>query len=134
MPTDTKTPAPTTRLVTSPIAAPVDVVVLLGPDRHGSCTELFDAISEIKQRDHAAVLVVFTHPVDADILDRAGVAGADLCVVAPSPADLFGHIERTRARYRAATEPTSRRPPADRYAREDPLDTFWRRTHCLRRS
>jgi len=133
LPTSEPAPEPTSELASEPI----DVVVLVAPDRCGSCDPLFGAIEEVKQRDHAAVLVVFTHPVDAEILDRAATAGADLCVVTPVPTELFGHIERTRARFRATAEPASRHPPVDRPAdrpgREDPLDALWRRIHSSRR-
>jgi hypothetical protein len=83
---------------------PVDVVVLLAPDRHGDFDMLFDAIAEVKQRDHTAVLVVFNRAVDADIVGRAANAGADFCVMGPSAIDLFSHIERARSAHRANVE------------------------------
>src|SRR3954471_15735852 len=84
---------------------PVAVVVLLAPDRHGAFDVLFDVITEVKRRDHTAVLVVFNRAVDADIVRRATDAGADLCVVEPSVTDLFSHIERARSAYRSSATP-----------------------------
>jgi DNA-binding NarL/FixJ family response regulator len=84
---------------------PVDVVVLLAPDRHGDFDMLLDAIAEVKQRDHTAVLVVFNRAVDADIVRRAANAGADFCVIEPSATELFSHIERARSAHRTNVEP-----------------------------
>jgi hypothetical protein len=84
---------------------PVDVVVLLAPDRHGDFEMLLDAIAEVKQRDHTAVLVVFNRTVDADIVRRAANAGADFCVIEPSATELFSHIERARSAHRANVGP-----------------------------
>ena len=115
----------------STIARPpaVDVVVLVAPTRRSAWLSTLDAITHAGRRPHTAVLVVFERAADIDLLHEAEAAGADLCVVAPAPRDLFAHIERTRAHYRGRSAQAGReRAPAN----EDPLDRLWRATHCPR--
>ena len=96
------------------INEPMDVVVLVVPNQTGLSPEFLEAISEVRNRGDAAVLVVFPRTVGADVVLRAEAAGANHCAVAPASADLFTHIERARAlRRRAIVE-------------NDPLDTLWR--------
>ncbi|MDP9332420.1 MAG: hypothetical protein M3Q30_03785 [Actinomycetota bacterium] len=115
-------PAPDSPAPDSPapdsIDEPVDVIVLVAPDRADLSSQFVDTLSEMKARGSAAVLVVFPRVVDAEILQRATDAGATHCVVAPSSGELFAHIERARSLRRYAA------------AEDDRLDTFWRtRSH-----
>jgi hypothetical protein len=105
--------------INTPIDRPIDVVVLVAPDQPGLSQQFVDALTTMKTRGAAAVLVVFPTVVDAEILQRASNAGADHCVVAPSSRDLFAHIERARSLRRHSD------------AEDDPLDAFWR-TRSLR--
>ena len=112
------TPQPTEPVVRDALGdainAPMDVVVLVVPDREGLSDEFVAAISEVRDRGDAAVLVVFPRVVGADVLQRAEAAGASHCAVAPSSDDLFTHIERARTLRRQAI------------VEDDPLDVFWR--------
>ncbi len=94
---------------------PLDVVVLLAPDRQGAYAQLFEAIVQVKLHDHTAVLVVFGHGVDDETLRGAEAAGADFCVVEPASTDLFRHIERARTEHRSnpSTAPTAPTAPPD---------------------
>ena len=75
----------------------------------------------------AAVLVVFTSVADTATIDRFTRAGADLCVVAPTPEELFAAVERARVRHRAhATEPATTREGASS-ADDAVLDALWRK-------
>jgi hypothetical protein len=99
---------------------PMDVVVLVVPDRTGLSPEFLDAIAEVRGRGDAAVLVVFPRAVGADAVLRAEAAGASHCAVAPASADLFTHIERARTLRRNAIVEDA----------DDPLDALWRaRSH-----
>jgi len=105
---------------TAPRPAPertnIDVVTLFAPpslpdpDFEGSVTEW--------SAPDRAVLVVLPFGVDDDLLARLHVAGADLCVVAPTPAELFSHVERARRRHRRACRV--------RTAGDERLDALWR--------
>jgi hypothetical protein len=86
---------------------PLDVVVLLAPDRPGAYALLFEAIVQVALHDRTAVLVVFGHAVDDDTRRCAYASGADFCVVEPSSADLFGHIERARSEHRSKSPSAS---------------------------
>ena len=97
-----------------------DVIVFLAPARGRACNRLLRAISDIKADGRAAVLVVFTREVDDVVRARFLAAGADLCVVAPASDDLFGHIQRARALYRA-------RDAARARTDDDLLDALWSR-------
>jgi hypothetical protein len=94
---------------------PLDVVVLLAPDRQGAYAQLFEAIVQVKLHDHTAVLVVFGHGVDDETLRGAEAAGADFWVVEPASTDLFRHIERARTEHRSnpSTAPTAPTAPPD---------------------
>ena len=108
---------PTPRSDTDPLGDAIetmDVVVLVVPDREGLSDEFVDAITEVHARGDAAVLVVFPRAVGADTVRRAEAAGANHSAVAPSPDDLFTHIERARS--------VRRHTLVD----DDPLDVFWR--------
>jgi hypothetical protein len=104
--------------VAASLDAPMDVVVPVVPD-HGlasgsSSYEFLDAIAQMRAGGDAAILVVFPRTVEPEVFARAEGAGASHCVVAPTSADLFRHIERARTRRRHPT-------PTD-----DPLDALWR--------
>jgi hypothetical protein len=122
-------PQPITEVVDASLDAPMDVVVLVVPDHRGPTADgvvheglpadFLEAIAAMRSRGDAAVLVVFPRAVDPEVIARAVGAGASHCVVAPTSADLFRHIERARALRRHAATAES---PSDR----DPLDSFWR--------
>ncbi len=98
-------PQPIAEAVDASLDAPMDVVVLVVPDhgpRRGLSADFLEAIAEMRARGDAAVLVVFPRAVDPEVIARAEGAGASHCVVAPTSADLFRHIERARALRRHA--------------------------------
>jgi hypothetical protein len=122
-------PQPIAEVIDATLDAPMDVVVLVVPDHRGPTAAgvvheglsagFLEAIAEMRTRGDAAILVVFPRAVDPEVIARAEGAGASHCVVAPTSADLFRHIERARAlRRHAAAEDD----PRD----ADPLDSLWR--------
>jgi uncharacterized damage-inducible protein DinB len=94
----------------------IDVITLFAP--HDFPNEEFErSVEEWKSTDRA-ILVVLPRRVDAEWLDRLRSAGADLCVVAPTPAELFTHVERARRRHRGAC--------TVRTSSDERLDALWR--------
>jgi hypothetical protein len=122
-------PQPIAEVVDAALDAPMDVVVLVVPDHRGPTADgvlhdglsadFLEAIAEMRARGDAAVLVVFPRAVDPEVIASAEGAGASHCVVAPTSADLFRHIERARALRRHAAAEAN---PLD----ADPLDSLWR--------
>ena len=112
------TPQPIAEAVDSSLDAPIDVVVLVVPDHGlapgGLAQEFLGAIAQMRTRGDAAILVVFPSAVEPEVFARAEGAGASHCVVAPTSADLFRHIERARTLRRQSTSV------------DDPLDALWR--------
>ena len=72
------------------IDGPIDVVVLVAPDRAGLSQQFVDALATMKTHGGAAVLVVFPRFVDAEILRRQADAGDD-------PLDTFWRMRSHRA-------------------------------------
>jgi hypothetical protein len=85
-----------------------DVVVLVARDVVDE--GFFRAVRLL--REHHAVLVVFAHPVGAELLDDVRRAGAALAVVAPTSRELFRFVDEARAAHRRDTD--------------DILDALWR--------
>ena len=93
----------------------VDVVILYAP-RHLPDADFEESVAEWSAHGRA-ILVVLPRGLDEGTLDPLYVAGADLCVVAPTPAELFTHVECARRRHRKVH-------PA-RTPRDQQLDAFW---------
>ena len=94
----------------------IDVVTLFAP---GSLPDAEFEGSVAEWSSHArAVLVVLPYRFDESSLDRLHIAGADLCVVAPTPNDLCAHVERARRRHRTMH--------TGRTIRDEQLDALWR--------
>jgi hypothetical protein len=91
----------------------IDVVMLFAP-RVPPRDQFEHSVAEWRSAGRA-VLVVLPCSVDADGLQRLVAAGADLCVVAPTSAELFSHVERARCLHRRAS-----------HRDDEVLDTFWR--------
>ena len=100
----------------------IDVITLFAP--HDFPNEEFECSVEEWKSPDRAILVVLPRRVDDDWLDRLRSAGADLCVVAPTPDELFTHVERARRRHR--------RTHTARASSDERLDELWR-TRRLRR-
>jgi hypothetical protein len=92
----------------------IDVVTLFAPS--GAPRDEFEwSITEWISPDRA-VLVVLPCDLDAASLERLSQAGADLCVVTPTPAELFTHIERARRLHHWSSHtPTARDTGCDRH-------------------
>jgi hypothetical protein len=94
----------------------IDVITLFAP-QHFPNDDFEHSVEEWESVDRA-ILVVLPRRVDDEWLDRLRSAGADLCVVAPTPDELFTHVERARRRHRRAC--------ATRTISDDRLDALWR--------
>jgi hypothetical protein len=100
----------------------IDVITLFAP--HDFPNEDFErSVEEWKSADRA-ILVVLPDRVDDEWLDRLRSAGADLCVVAPTPEELFTHVERARRRHRSTRTGGT--------TNDERLDALWR-TRRIRR-
>jgi hypothetical protein len=102
----------------------IDVITLFAPPDFPN-EEFERSVEEWKSTDRA-ILVVLPARVDDDSLDRLRSAGADLCVVAPTPEELFTHVERARRRHRRAC--------TARTISDEQLDTLWRARRAGRSS
>ena len=78
----------------------LNVILLFAPDNAGG-SQFERLVAEWSSLGHA-VLVVFPRAVATATLQRLALAGADLCVVAPTPAQLFSHVEQARRLHRRA--------------------------------
>ena len=94
----------------------IDVIALYAP-RSLPDADFERSIAEWSARDRA-VLVVLPYGLDDSSLERLHIAGADLCVVAPTPKELFTHVERARGRHT--------RVRTGRTIRDEQLDALWR--------
>jgi len=94
----------------------IDVITLFAPRRLPDA-DFERSVAEWSSQDRA-ILVVLTSGLDDSSLDRLHIAGADLCVVAPPPQELFRHVERARGRHR--------RIRTGRTIRDEQLDALWR--------
>ena len=94
----------------------IDVVTLFAP-RILPDAEFERSVAEWSAHDRAILVVLHSSPDETD-LDRLHRAGADLCVVAPTPGELFSHVERARRRHR--------RVCTGRTRSDERLDALWR--------
>jgi hypothetical protein len=94
----------------------IDVITLFAP-RSLPDADFERSVAEWSSQDRA-ILVVLPYGLDGSSLDRLHIAGADLCVVAPTPKELFWHVERARGRHR--------RIRTGRTIRDEQLDALWR--------
>ena len=94
----------------------IDVIALFAP-RSLPDAAFESTVAEWSSQDRA-VLVVLPYFLDDSSLDHLHAAGADLCVVTPTPKELFAHVERARGRHR--------RIRTGRTIRDEQLDALWR--------
>ncbi len=94
----------------------IDVVTLFAP-RSLSDDDFECSVAEWSSPDRA-VLVVLPYGLDDRSLDRLHGAGADLCVVMPTPKELVAHVERARGRHRRLRNA--------RTIQDEHLDALWR--------
>jgi DNA-binding response OmpR family regulator len=112
----------------------VDVVVLAAPAGRRLPEEFLRTVARLRRvREQLGLLVVLspsTEPEEA--VASLVAAGADDCVVAPSPSDLFRCIERVRTLRRRALEHGHERvEPETTNAKDALLDALWRtRAHA----
>ena len=86
-------------MYTGPTASD-DVVVLVA--REAIDEGFYRAVRMLAE--HRAVLVVFAHPVDAELLEDVKEAGATLAVVAPTSRELFRFVDEARAAHRRTAD------------------------------
>jgi DNA-binding response OmpR family regulator len=112
----------------------VDVVVLAAPAGRHLPEEFLRTVVRLRRvREHLALLVVLAHSPESDEAVASLIAaGADDCVVAPSPSELFRCIERVRTlRRRALEHGHEPAEPETTNAADALLDALWRtRAHA----
>jgi len=94
----------------------IDVITLYAP-RTLPDADFDRRIAEWSSQDRA-ILVVLPYVLDDSSLERLHIAGADLCVVAPTTKELVTHVERARGRHT--------RVRTGRTIRDEQLDALWR--------